>query len=277
VDSRAADLRWTFLLVAAAICFALLVPVPLPIEPNKAVRAVYEHVEQLPPGSAVLLALDFDPEAKAELEPMTKALLRHCMKRNLRVIAMTFWFRGTAFHKGIFDWLAEQFPDKVNGRDFVYLGYQPGGMAQVITGMASNITATFPQDYDNRPTASLPIFEKVRSLKDVAYLVDLAAGFTPSGWILYASDKYRIPLAVGCTAVAGPDMYVRLDAGQINGLIAGLRGAADYEALLKAPGFGIAGMFAQSIVHGMIVLLVVIGNIAFFRGRRRRTAGERNA
>jgi len=266
------DLRWVYLLVAAIIAAALLAPVQQPMTPEDAVVRTFEFIESLPPGSTVLLALDFDPQAKAELEPITKALMRHCLGRDLRVIGMTFWWTGAALMQQIFTAVAAEFPQKQVGRDFVYLGYQPGTMAQVITGMGENIVGIFRQDYQNRPTSTMPLFQEVRSLKDVDYIIDLAAGATPAGWILFGADTYGVPMAVGCTAVTGPDMFVRLDAGQINGLIAGLRGAADYEALLGRPDLGMGGMFAQSIIHAIIIAFVVAGNVLFFVRRRREGA-----
>jgi len=269
---RWSDPRLVFLLVAAAIAAALLHPVKQPIKPERAVVQVYDFVQRLPAGSAMLLAVDFDPQAKAELVPITKALLRHCLRRNLRVIGMTFWPQGAALGQSIFSVVAHEpeSADKKLGTDYVYLGYKPGDMAQVITNMGENLGQTFRQDYENRPTATMPIFQDVASLKDVDYLVDLAAGGTPDAWVLFGADKYKIPMAVGCTAVIGPDMYVRLNAGQINGLIAGLRGAADYEVLLNRPDLGVGGMFAQSIIHVMIIVLVAAGNLAFFWIARRR-------
>lgn len=269
---RQMDQRWTFALVAVAIAFALFAPVEQPIKPDKPVIRVHDFIEKLPEGSAVMLAVDFDPQAKAELVPITIAILKHCLRQNLRVIGMTFWPEGAALGQQMFSTITEdaEFQDKQVGRDFVYLGYKPGGMPQVITNMGENILGTFPQDYQNRPTTTMPIFQDVKSLKDIDYLIDLAAGGTPDAWIIYGSDKYGVAMAVGCTAVVGPDLYVRLNAGQINGLVAGLRGAADYEALLEEPGLGMGGMFAQSIVHAMIILFVIVGNIAFLRSRRRR-------
>jgi len=268
------DFRWLFLLVAVAFMFALAVRVRIPGTPEGVVKAVYDEVEGLPEGSTVMLAMDFDPQAKAELEPISLALLRHCMRKNHRVIGMTFWWTGNAFANSLFERVGKEFPQKQWGVDYVYLGYQPGGMAQVITGMGENITRTFPQDYKNRSTTAMPIFQEVGSLKDVDYLIDIAAGATPGGWILYAGDKYSIKMAVGCTAVSGPDMFMRLDAEQINGLLAGLRGAADYEALLDQPGLGIGGMFAQSIIHVMIIVFVIVGNVLYFRTKRKKTSAE---
>ncbi len=270
------DARLIFPFVAAAIAFGLIVPVKQPIIPQKPVKDVYDFIQKLPAGSAVLLAVDFDPQALAELRPITEAVMAHCLRQNLQVIGMTFWPQGAPLGNDIFRKVLQEpgFQDKQSGVDYVYLGYKPGDPAQIITNMGENMTAAFPQDYQNQPTATMPIFQHVKSLRNVSYIVDLAAGSTPETWIPYGTDKYKIPFAVGCTAIIGPDMYVRLNAHQINGLVAGLRGAADYEKLLDKPGAGMGAMFSQSLIHVLIVVFVIAGNVAFFwmggarKGRR---------
>jgi hypothetical protein len=265
------DPRLIFPLVAGAIAAGLLVRVELPVTPQKPVRSVYDHIQKLPKGSAVLLAMDFDPQAMAELRPITECIIEQCLRQDLHVMGMTFWNIGAPLGYDMFRTVAgrPEFRDKQAGQDYVYLGYRPGDMSQVITNMGENLLTTFPQDYRNRPTGTMPIFRDVKSLRDVEYIVDLAAGSTPDAWIIFGSDKYGIPLGVACTAISGPDLYVRLKNKQINGLVAGLRGAADYETLMGRPGPGVRGMPAQSFAHVMIVLFVIAGNVAFFLGRRR--------
>jgi hypothetical protein len=270
------DPRLIFPLVAGAIALGLVVHVKPPITPQEPVVAVYNYIQQLPKGSVVLLAVDFDPQALAELRPIAEAVLRHCLRQELHVVGMTFGVLGAPLGYDIFRKVTSEpeFRGKQVGVDYVYLGFKPGDMTQIITNMGENLLTAFPQDYQNRPTATMPLFQQVKSLKDVKYIIDLAAGGTPDTWIPFGSDKYKIPLAVGCTAVMGPDLYVRLNAHQINGLIAGLRGAADYETLLGTPGLGIGGMFAQSLIHLLIVAFVIASNVAFlWRGRRRKQRG----
>jgi len=59
-----------------------------------------------------------------------------------------------------------------------------------------------------------------------------------------------------------------LRSGQINGLIGGLRGAAEYETLIDQKGRAIAGMDAQSATHLAIIVLVIICNIFYFLLRK---------
>jgi hypothetical protein len=59
-----------------------------------------------------------------------------------------------------------------------------------------------------------------------------------------------------------------LRSGQINGLIGGLRGAAEYEGLVGQKGRAIAGMDAQSATHLAIIMLVLTCNLFYFSLRR---------
>jgi len=248
------DRRWIFLCVAVALVVTVCWQFRQPIIPSLTVKQVYEDIDRLSEGDVVFIATDF--------------VLRHCFARNIRVIGMTFWGRGRDMANAIFESVAAEY-GKQSGIDYVYLGFKPGDFAQVITNMGESLTSAFPADANNRPTANMPIFRDVTSLRDVHYMIDLAAGATVEPWIIYGSDKYGFPMAAGCTAVSGPDYYVYLNTGQLKGLIAGLRGVADYEVLLGKPDMAVRGMPAQSTVHAIIVLFVIVGNAIYFWRRHR--------
>ena len=65
-----------------------------------------------------------------------------------------------------------------------------------------------------------------------------------------------------------PGLYPLLRSGQINGLIGGLRGAAEYESLIDQKGTAVAGMDAQSATHFAIIILVILCNTFYFWTRR---------
>ena len=268
------DRRIIFLVLTAALVTVSLLPFDQPIRPSKLVQAVYDKIEQLPEGSAVMIVPDFDPQARAELYPMTLALLKHCFRRNHRIIGMTFWVEGAQMAKSLFDNTAKD-AGKRSGMDYVFLGYKPGGMAAIITNLGENISSTFDKDLEGRPTAGMRALERVASLKDVDLLIDIAAGSTVEPWVIYGGDKYKVPMAAGCTGVMGPDMYPFVHSKQLLGLIGGLRGVADYETLMREPADAVQGMAAQSAAHAVIVAFVVLGNVLFFLSRRKgRTGGS---
>jgi hypothetical protein len=265
------DRRIIFLLVAAAVLFPLISPFGLPIKVSPEVKAVYDYIEGLPERSVFLLSFDFDPSSKPELEPQAVALLRHAFRKNLRVMGMTHWLTGTGLADDIITRVATEMGKK-QGKDYVFLGWSPGGPS-VIISMGQDLYKAFPSDYSKNPTQGMPVLEGVRNLRDVKYMVSLAAGGAGiEMWYVYGKDKYQFEMAGGSTGVIAPGLYPFLRSGQINGLIGGLQGAAEYETLIKRKGTATAGMDAQSATHFVIVALVVLCNVFYFmlRGEKGR-------
>lgn len=261
------DRRIIFLVIGLCTLLPLLYPVGLPIKISPEVRSVFDYIESMPEGSVFLLSMDFDPASKPELHPQAIAILRHAFRKNLRVIGMTLWVSGTGMADQLLSQVARE-AGKEYGKDYVFLGWSPGGNA-VIINMGQDLYNTFPSDYSGRPTKGLPVLDGVLTLKDVNYAVSLAAG-NPGveAWYVFGKDKYKFELGGGCTGVIAPGLYPLLRSGQINGLIGGLRGAAEYESLIGHKGRAVAGMDAQSATHAAIVVLVILCNVFYFSLRR---------
>jgi len=261
------DRRIIFGVIGLCTLLPLLYPVGLPIKISPEVREVYDYMEALPERSVFLLSIDFDPASKPELHPQAIALLRHAFRKNLRVVAMTLWVSGTGMADQLLTQVAQEM-GKEKGKDYVFLGWSPGGTA-VIINMGQDLYESFPSDYSGNPTKGQPVLDGVQSLKDVNYAISLAAG-NPGveAWYVFGKDKYKFELGGGCTGVIAPGLYPLLRSGQINGLIGGLRGAAEYESLIGKKGRAVAGMDAQSATHVAIIVLVIICNLFYFSQRR---------
>jgi hypothetical protein len=269
------DRRIIFLLIGLCTLVPLLYPVGLAIKVSPEVRGVYDYIDSLPEGSVFLLSLDFDPASKPELYPQAIALLRHAFQKNLRVIGMTLWVSGTGMADQVISLVAKDMA-KVNGKDYVFLGWSPGVGSLIIT-LGQDLYKAFPSDYYNQPTKDLAVLKGVNTLRDINYVVSLAAGTAGiETWYVFGRDKYRFELGGGCTGVIAPGLYPLLRSGQINGLIGGLRGAAEYEVLVGKKGRAVAGMDAQSVTHFAIIGLVILCNVFYLsiRTARRRTGME---
>lgn len=261
------DRRLIFLLVTLTTLVPLIYPLGLPIRISKEVRGVYDYLDSLPRGSIFLISLDFDPAVKPELYPMSVALLRHAFRKDLKVIGMTLLVTGTGMAEQLLRQAAEE-AGKVRGQDYVFLGFKPGGTA-VILNMGQDLHAAFPSDHYGQRTADLPLLRRVRTLRDVKYAICVTGGMLIESWYVYGKEKYGFELGGGCTGVVAPGLYPLLQTGQINGLIGGLRGAAEYETLLGEKGKAIAGMDAQSATHFLIIGLILLSNLFYFlRGKR---------
>jgi hypothetical protein len=268
------DRRIIFLVIGLCTLIPLLYPVGLAIKVSPEVKSVYDYIEALPEGSVFLLSLDFDPASKPELYPQAVALLHHAFKKNLRVIGMTLWLPGTGMANEVVTRIARE-DGKVAGKDYVFLGWSPGG-SSVIINMGQDLYKAFPTDYNNQPTKDLEVLKDVQSLRDISYVVSLAAGSTGiETWYVFGKDKYKFELGGGCTGVIAPGLYPLLRSGQLNGLIGGLRGAAEYEVLIGRKDKAVAGMDAQSATHFAIIILVILCNVFYLLIRASsRQAGQ---
>ncbi len=276
--TRDADLRrqaiWrrlVYLAIAIVVIVPTVKPLNLPSEPNKWARKLFDRVEALPEGSAVLLSFDYDPAAMAELYPMSLGLLRHCFRKGLRPIVMTHWPNGVGLCKQLLEKAGAE-AGKTVGQDYVFLGYKPG-YSNLVLNMGEGIQTAFDRDYFGKPTEGMPALDGVRRLKDVPLVIDIAAGQTPEMWIAYGRDRFGFDLGVGCTAVIAPDLYPFLQSEQLCGFLGGLRGAADYENLIDQPADATKGMDAQSLTH-LLIIALILGANARYAWRRLTRADE---
>ena len=69
-------------------------------------------------------------------------------------------------------------------------------------------------------------------------------------------------------------MFPFLDSHQIEGLLAGVKGAGDYEELMGMKGGGTRVATALSLVYALIITLIVVGNIGYFAEKRALAAAR---
>jgi len=261
------DRRIIFLLIGLATLLPLLYPLGLPVRVSPEVKKIYDHIESLPAETLILISFDFEPGGKPELYPMAIALLRHAFQKDLKVLGVTLWPAGAGLAEAALTQVAREH-NKERGKDFVFLGYAPGE-ANAVISMGQDFHAAFPTDHAGAKLSEIPLLRTVRSLRDIPYVLSLSVGFPGiETWYVYGKEKYGFELGGGCTAVSAPRFYPLLDTGQINGLLGGLRGAAEYELLINQQGKAVAGMDAQSATHFLIIVLIVICNAAHFLTRQ---------
>ena len=268
------DRRLIFLVIAVAVVVPLLVPLGMRVKVTAQAKNIYDEVEKLPAGSNILVAFDYDPAAAPEVHPMALAFLRHCFIKKHKVIILALWPQGAQLAVSAMADMEAEF-DLVYGRDYVNLGYKPGGDI-VIKSLGSSFSEVFPRDMAGTPTAELPVMARVRNLKDVDFIMDLSAG-DPGipAWVRVANALYQRRVAGGCTAVSAPQFFPYLQTGQLIGLLGGLKGAAEYEAVTDYAGRASRRMDAQSIAHVVIILFIIFANISYFILRKQGDEGSK--
>lgn len=274
-DIRSVDRRFIFLLVLAAVVWPLLHPLRLPMDISPPVQNLYDAIEAVPEGSIVMLAADYSPDTMPELQPMAETFIRHAFRRDLRIVVACLWPASPPLVEQALGPLSEEF-DKEYGTDYVNLGYMAGGIVTLL-GMGASIPETFPTDYGGTPVDEIPLMQEVQNFDDIAFVMEVSAG-TPGTreWVQQVQSRFRVNLASGTTAVGAPNFYPYVQSGQLTGLLGGLKGAAEYEILVGAPGDATSGMDAQSVVHALIVFFIILGNIVYFITRRSEKRAARD-
>jgi len=266
------DRRIIFVLVVIAIVIPILFPLNLPVQVTDEVRGVFNEVEKLPPGSTILVAFDYEPSTTPEMEPMGIALMRQCFDKGLKVVGIS-WLQqapGNAIKvlskiQGEYDTKAAEGKREkslVYGEDYAYMGFQPGWQAMIL-GIGRDFKGTCKVDYKGNDAFSLPILKDIEKLADFPYLICLHDDSMINHWIIYGHEITGIRIGSMCTAVMAPGIYANLNAGQITGIVGGLKGGSEYEKLLKYRGAATSGMDSQTVIHVLIVIFILVGNFAY--------------
>jgi len=262
------DRRWVYLAMAIAVTIPVLVPFKVPVYVTPEAKSVYDFVENTKPGEIIFLAIDYDPNAMAELHPMAKAIMRQCFSKEIKLLISALSQNGPGMAEQLISEISKEY-NKKNGVDYVYLGYKPY-FAIVMLAMGQNFRIPFPTDYYGNPLDSLPMMDGVRNYDDVKCVISIVAGNIADYWINYANGRYKVKVALGVTGVMSADYYPFLQSGQLFGLLGGLKGASEYERLTKQEGVATEGMSIQTVAHLVVIGFIVIGNIGFFMSKKNK-------
>lgn len=263
------DRRYIFMVIALVVVLPFFFPLNLPVDPTGATRGIYVAVDKLPPDSLVLMGIDYGPSTSVELEPMVIAALRQCFPKNIKVVMMSISPEGALQSRGALNGPVAEF-QRQTGTDYVNLGYIAGA-DKALRAVGSGFTTQFKRDIDGRPINQLPLMKRVKDYSSFDLVLDFSSGY-PGGleYVKVVAAGYKRPLGLGVTAVTVPEYYPYLNSGQLVGMLGGLRGAAEYETLIKTPGTATPAMDAQSIAHFTIAGFIMFANVVYFLGRRRR-------
>ncbi len=265
------DRRWIFLLIGLVVLIPLIYPLALPIRAGKDSQQVYDFVESLEPNSKILLSCEYGPSTKPEIHPMVTSLLHHLfsLDRGHKVYVVCLWPDGQFMAEEALDEVAVKRYGLTYGEDFVLLGFRPGAEA-VVKGIVSDLRKLYTIDAKGTKVENIPMMEGINRFEDFDFLFSGSAGYPgTTEWVLFASDPTGIPMSTGTTSIQVNEMMPYVLGGQINGILAGMPGAAEYEALINEPGIATSGMDAQSAAHFVIVLFIFFGNLGYYIERKR--------
>lgn len=281
VDERVAShrrqSRIIYALLAGLMVLFLLFEPRLPFIVGPQSRGLFETVEKLPEDKLALLILNWAPGTYGENYPQTEALIQHFFLAGKPFAIFGIDPVGPTLGHEIAERQAARL-GKQYGVDWVTWGYRTLQLPMIL-GLKRDIPGTIQRDYQGRSLEQFPIMQGIRSARDLSLIVDVTPSATVEIWIQYFHGAVGTPVGYAPTAVMAPEAYPYLQSKQLVGMLAGIKGAAEYAALLdehyeeelswKYP--PMRAMNAISIAHVLIVALIILGNYQYFtRNRRRR-------
>jgi len=244
-----------FLFLILAIEIPILYPLGIPIEITKASTDFYNFVENIPEDSAVCFVVDFGVMSWPPHGPMSLAAMRHLFQKPIKIVIVSFVIEGPIITQKLLAVIDKH--GKEYGIDYVYLGYIPGGES----GMAAFGENTHISEVDNYGNS----LDKLTLMKEVQSKEDFYCFVWDSGTSKDPYFRQWLPVPqLGLTTAAGvPMIYPYYVSGDLKGYFNGVPGAAEYERLIKNPGFATAMMESISTIHLLGIILLIITNSKF--------------
>ena len=260
------DSRVIFTLLWVIMCIFLIFPMGIPLVPSAHTMRAYTWIrENIREGDIISLSFDYDFGNMPENFTGQLAIMRMAMEVNARVVTTAMWASGGLVAERAIEALAEEWPDKVYGVDFIHLGFKPGAATFISNLMDDVFMASAHVDAFNQPLDQFPIMQDFRRLTDAA-LVNTGGSGSPGAhqWVeIYAVPSGR-PYIGSIESVSIPGHVQNVAAGVMTAMIPGMRGSAEMEQLTGAVSMSSAAMDAQAAVHMLVIILIVLGNLNFF-------------
>ncbi len=275
------DRRYLYILIAVAVVTPLIVRPGL--HPSKSivfpeVSNTYKVIDRVPKDKIVIISTTWGPGTMAENGPQTEVLMRHMFMRGIKFAVISWDPQGSTWTYKIGEKLQKEY-GKQYGSDWVHVGYRPGPIYIVISGMAEDFQKVIDHDINRAKLRDLPATANVKTSDDIGAVVEITPSATVGIWISFFNQPKHVPLVYCPTAVMAAEAYPFLDSGQIKGMLNGVIGAVQYETLLGMTDKrtdAAAFSWSLSIAHVVIILLIILGNLGYaVRVRERRKQGGR--
>jgi hypothetical protein len=269
------DPKYIYAIQIIALSIILVRPIGMPVQVADITQMAYDAIDQIQPGDVVLFGNEISARGYPEDGPIAEAFLNHLFALGAKVIIVTIEEAEGVQNYELRIKDALDFKGAVQYEDCVHLGFVTGGGEIAAASLAEDIHAVLPTDYEGKPLSQIPLMQNVKDINDIDHLVTVAGSPTRS-YLRQIQTPYRINMVGGCGAVMAGEFLPFVNPSQMQGLVVGLSGAAQYEALLVKSGLGKFGagtvsMDAMSIGYLIVMIAIIVGNIAY---AIRRSGGQ---
>jgi hypothetical protein len=226
-------------------------------------------IDLQPPNSVALVSFDFNTATQGEMQPIAEAIVGRLLGQGMRVISISLEPEGATIAQHTLSQLALA-SNGAYGENVINLGYLPGqvmAVRRLATGQQKLSEIPDYQDnlvFTDRDRQNWGDIQNIEQVDVIVTLTDNAA--TGQWWVEQLTtaippDGGERYLLAGASAAAEPFLSPYRASDQLDGLIAGINGAAAIEAGRRTFGPARQMIDSLSIAHLVIVILIAVGTI----------------
>lgn len=258
--------KMIYLLVLVATIVPMIYTVGLPVVVSKQTSDLYEFIEKLPPNSNVAIAFAAYAGMYPDAQAATRAGLVHLFRRPLNIVLWHNSPDGPMLLGGELKYV--KMGSRIYGKDHVILPYVAASEATT-SAMGTNIRGVFSVDSFGTPLDQIPLMKNINKATDFSlHIVMAAAGGNEEWAVRQWNIPHRVPIGAFTISIVYPALIPYWRTGAIVGMTNGVRGGAEYESLVGAPGPGLRRTDILSAVHLLYVGLIVVANVEMLKKKR---------
>ena len=253
------DNRILWIVLVFVLLVPMIRPIGIPISIGPWTKKAYQELSYLRPGDTVIFDFGYNVDGAPDVEPIAVAVFNDLFMRDVKIICVCFNAQGVMIAEKLLG--PHEEAGKVYGEDFCNLGFVAGGET-ALAAYARDLKRTFPRDWRGNNTSLLPILNDITGASDTqawVFFTDSSA----EAWVRQVG-QLDVPIIGAVITVVAPQAEPFIQSGQLDGLLTGLRSAAEYETLMENPGAAVAAMDAQSLGHLLLILFILFGNMSHF-------------
>ena len=262
------DRRIIYLLLFIVVTLPILRPVAMPLAVSPDTKQYYKVLNALGPDDIVLFVLDTEFSGYMEIQSGVLASARLIIEKGAKMAIACSHPEATGIPQMMFSYLRDVMKryDYKYGEDYVVLGYIFPNEAAVASS-AQDFHGVVKEDWQGRPIKGT-FLDRIHDWKDWSLIAIFSTGVRSDAFIRHYGLR-GTPMVINCIGVMIPTTKPYVDTGIFKALLPSMRGGAELEKLINAPGPGLAAMDCFTFGHYLVIIFIIIANIGYFGYVRR--------
>jgi hypothetical protein len=266
------DRRIIYLIIFILTLGPVLNPLGLPIAVTQDTVTYYNYVHSLSKDDVIWAAWETGFSAWNELKAGIIATYREVIRSGAKMVVAYGTTEDNAVfqlvfgdpEQGIRGILTDDLEryDYQYGRDYIVLGYVLVNEAST-SSLARDLHSVVTNDYKGNSLDGT-FWDDLHNAGDFTLIIDFSPGMQTNAMIRHWVMDFGTPMIEGAIGVNIPSLMPYVGTGHIKAMLQSTRGCAELEYLAGVPGPGLTSMDAFTLIHYVIVLFIIMGNIGYF-------------